>query len=59
MQRFGEVARPRLHLVEQAHVLDRDDGLIGEGLDDFDLAIGEKSRLLAREHERALDPGFA
>ena len=31
--------RARLHLVEQAHVFDRDDRLIGEGLDDLDLPI--------------------
>ena len=30
--------RARLHLVEQAHVLERDDRLVGEGLDDLDLA---------------------
>ena len=28
----GQLARARLHLVEQAHVLDRDHGLVGEGL---------------------------
>ena len=28
----------RLHLVEQAHILDRDDRLVGEGLDQLDLA---------------------
>ena len=39
LQRLGEIARPRLHLVEQAHVLDRDDRLVGEGLDELDLAL--------------------
>ena len=39
LQRFGQVARARLHLVEQPHVLDRDHGLVGEGLDEFDLAL--------------------
>src|SRR5262245_32692766 len=30
-----------LQLREQAHVLDRDDGLIGEGLEQRDLAVGK------------------
>ena len=29
----------RLHLVEQPHVLDRDHRLVGEGLDELDLAL--------------------
>ena len=58
VERGGEFFRARLHLVEQAHVLDRDHGLVGEGLDDLDLACGEMSRLLARQHQRALDPSF-
>jgi hypothetical protein len=33
LQRFGEIARARLHLVEQTHVLDRDYCLAGEGHD--------------------------
>ena len=45
LQRFGEVARARLHLVEQPHVLDRDHGLVGEGLDQRDLSLGEPARL--------------
>ena len=32
-----EIARARLHLVEQARVLDRDHRLVGEGLDELDL----------------------
>ena len=32
LQRFREIARARPDLFEQAHVLDRDDGLIGEGV---------------------------
>ena len=53
LQRFGEVAGARLHLVEQPHVLDRDHRLVGEGLDDFDLAIREGDRLVARDSENA------
>ena len=36
---FLEVARLRLHLVEQPRILDRDHGLVGEGLDQLDLAL--------------------
>ena len=43
LQRFLEVARLRLHLVEQARVLDRDDGLVGEGLDELDLLVVERA----------------
>src|SRR5262249_7372253 len=32
-QRFSDLARARLHLIEQPHVLDRDHRLVGEGLD--------------------------
>ena len=32
-----EIARARLHLVEQPHVLDGDYGLVGEGRNEFDL----------------------
>ena len=59
VERGGEFLRARLHLVEQTHVLDRDHGLVGESLHDLDLAIGEIARLLAREHQRALDAGFS
>ena len=46
VERGGELLRARLHLVEQAHVLDRDDRLIGEGLDDLDLAWLKMAGLL-------------
>src|SRR5262249_47525193 len=42
LQGFAQVARARLYLVEQPHVLDSDDGLVGEGLDQLDLLIGER-----------------
>ena len=32
LERLGQLARARLHLVEQPHVLDRDHRLVGEGL---------------------------
>ena len=42
LQRLAQFGGARLHLVEQADVLDRDHGLVGEGLDKFDLAIRER-----------------
>ena len=53
LQRLGEVARARLHLVEQPHVFDRDDGLVGEGRDQLDLALRERNRRGAAQSERA------
>ena len=41
LQRLGQLARARLHLVEQPHVLDRDHRLVGERGDQFDLLVGE------------------
>ena len=41
---MGELLRSRLHLVEQPHVLDRDHRLVGEGLDQLDLLVGERLR---------------
>jgi hypothetical protein len=40
LQRFSQ-------LVEQARVLDRDDGLVGEVLDQLDLLVSERAHLLA------------
>ena len=54
-----EVARARLHLVEQAHVLDRDHRLVGEGLDEIDLALRIKARRIARQYDCALDLSVA
>src|SRR5262249_1779628 len=41
LKRFGKLARARLHLIEQAHVFDRDHRLVGEGGDKADLLLGE------------------
>ena len=45
LQRLGEVARARLHLVEQARVLDGDDRLVREGVEQRDLSVGEQAKL--------------
>ena len=47
LQRLGQFARARLHLVEQPHVLDRDHRLVGEGRDQLDLLVGERPHLRA------------
>src|SRR5262245_57892853 len=39
-ERFREVARARLHLVEQPHVLDRDHRLVSKGRNQLDLLVG-------------------
>ena len=39
LQGFGEVAVARLELVEEADVLDGNDGLVGEGLEEGDLPL--------------------
>ena len=48
LQRLGQIARARLHLVEQPHVLDRDHRLVGEGRDQLDLLVGERPHRCAR-----------
>jgi hypothetical protein len=45
LQRLGEVAGARLHLVEQPHVLDRDHGLIGKRLQELFLNLRDRSGL--------------
>ena len=42
LERLGEVAVAGLELLEQPHVLDGDDGLVGEGLEQRDLRVGER-----------------
>src|SRR5262245_18839757 len=42
-----------LKLFEQAHVLDRDDGLVGKGLEEPDLLVRELANLRAAEGNRA------
>ena len=58
LQRVGEIARSRLHLVEQARVFDRDDGLVGEGLDKFNLTLRKPAWLSKRQRQSAFDAGF-
>src|SRR5262249_49153486 len=48
----GKLVRSRLQLGEQAHVLDGDDRLVGEGLEEGDLVIGEAAGLAAGHGQR-------
>ena len=48
-----KVAVARLELLEQPHVLDGDDGLIGEGLEERDLGLREGPRRVAIDDDRA------
>jgi len=41
LQGLRELPRTRLHRLEQPRVLDRDHRLVGEGLDQLDLLLGE------------------
>ena len=43
LERFGEIAGARLHVIEQPHVLDGYDRLLGEGLQQRNLPLGEQS----------------
>ena len=51
--RLRELARARLHLVEQPHVLDRDHRLVGEGSDQLDLLLGKGINSGARQKQDA------
>src|SRR6516165_7677766 len=49
LERFSEVARAHLYLVEQPHVLDRDQRLVGESGDELDLPVRERLDVIALE----------
>src|SRR5262249_49368586 len=52
----GQVRVAGLEFLEQTHVLDGDDGLVGEGLQQLDLLVGERSHLAA-PHADGADGG--
>ena len=56
LERSLQLRGPRLHLVEQPHVLDGDHGLVGEGRDELDLLFGERLDLGARQEDRPRSP---
>src|SRR6266481_8673270 len=51
-ERLCQVAVAGLQLLEQAHVLDGDDGLVGESLKEGDLLIGEGPKLGSVDRNR-------
>jgi hypothetical protein len=53
LQRFGQFARARLHLVEEADVLDRYHGLIRECRQQFDLLVRERLHGPAQQIDHA------
>ena len=55
LQRLAEIVRALAELIEQARVLNRDDGLIGEGFDKGNFSGVERSRLLGSSANRADD----
>ena len=58
LQRLAELTGACLHLIEQPHVLDRDHRLVGEGLDQLDLLVRERTHCGAREHNRTDHTAF-
>ena len=48
-----KLRRALAQFVEQARVLDGDDGLVGEVLDQCDLLVGKRTNLLAIDREGA------
>ena len=56
---LGEIARSRLYLIKQPHILDRDHRLVSEGLDQFDLPVGERPHDATQQRERANRLAFA
>jgi hypothetical protein len=59
LERLGQLSVPRLQLREQAHVFDRDHCLVGEGLEQSDLTVGERSGRAARHGHRPNRPTIA
>ena len=47
LQGLAQLARARLHLLEQPHVLYGDHSLVGEGLDQLDLLFRERPHNVA------------
>src|SRR5262245_49542136 len=59
LQRLGEFARARLHLVEQAHVLNRNHRLVGEGVDQLYFLVTERPHGRAGQDDHADRRSFA
>src|SRR5262249_45122711 len=59
LQGFCQLARPRLHLLEQPCVLDGDDSLVSEGLGQFNFLVVECRYASAKQRHRANGNSFA
>src|SRR5207245_10697273 len=57
--RASQLARARLELLEEADVLDGNDRLVGEGLQELGLPVGEQPHLAAPDRDRPEDLGPA
>ena len=55
----GQCAVLLLEFLEEAHVLDRDDGLVGEGAKQCDLRVCEAPILLTKDHDGARRPAVS
>src|SRR5437870_13824840 len=51
-----QIAIARFQLLEQPHILDSDDGLVGEGLEQLDLLIREWRRSFPRDGNQTKGP---
>jgi hypothetical protein len=53
LERLAEIVRALAQLVEQARVLDGDDGLLGKIAHQLDMLLAEGAYLLAKDHDDA------
>jgi hypothetical protein len=56
LQGFGQVVRPRLHLLEQPNIVDRYDDLVGKCLDELYLSFREWLKVCVSNRDNANDP---
>ena len=59
VERFCQFLRARLHLIEQAGILDRNDSLVCKCLHQLDLPLSEGARLAATQCKHPLDASLA
>ena len=59
LQGLAQFCVALLHLLEQSHVLDGDDGLVGEGFEELDLPVRERSNSCPPNHDAANRRSFS
>ncbi len=59
LDRLHQLARAFLQFLEQSDVLDGDDGLVGEGLEERDLLVSERSNLRSANQDSSNGNTFA